>query len=228
MKSPSLPNQALEIARQLAKLDEPIYDEVHFLGEQQVDEESAAKSRLNYLRTLGILGKPKPVILGRAKGGTRLVQRDILSVLSFIDSHIQDYSLREIAGIIEQRRFDVLRDVFREFNVEEELPDPAKFKEIAVREVKQNCTFEEFLIRGKVLSLKVFEIDNILSKMHIEVDTVEGLKLNSEVEFCKKCGGELDRFLEKKINLMTGLVEIVMRDIAKAQGILEEAELGVI
>ncbi len=169
------------------------------------------KPRLNYLVSLNILRKPKPVQFGKGKGGTRFFQNDVLEVLRFVDE-TQDFALNEIRDIISERRNDLVKQACKELDVDA-TPTPDLIKKGARSEAMLKCLFGYDYIKACVLSLKIVRSYERLESLDAEIGALTKMQNTIDPTVCSDCAAKIEGYIGAQKAEAEALKSILAHDI---------------
>ncbi len=174
------------------------------------------KTRINYFVSLGILRQPKPIFFGKGRGGTRLVQKDAFEIFEFVhDQSVDGFNFNEIAGIIRERREDLLKKACREADIDVDILEKVKFWEEILKDLNSSRWFNYNLILAQVLSLKMsVVIKDLLHRVRLEIDVL--------MSFGPEIGPEKAAdMIKARRKREADLLEILKKDTSRAEKVLE-------
>lgn len=216
----NLPEKTFEVFSRACALESDFVDhETNLLTHAEftgVDLGANPKTRINYFVTLGILRQPKPVFFGKGRGGTRLVQKDAFEILEFIhDQGVDGFNFSEIAGIIHERREDLLKKACREAKIDVDIPEKVKFWKEILKDLNGTRWFSYDLILAQVLCLKMsVTIKELLYRVRTEIDVL--ISLDQEI------GAERTaNMIKNRKKREEDLLEILKKDTKMAEKVLE-------
>lgn len=227
MKAREMVNGEIEIMAGLNRvLEEETLSEEDLLTlakQGGIDLGANHKPRLNYLVTLMILQRPKPIQYGKGKGGTRFFQRDAFECLQFVQEQNQ-FALNEIRDIVIERRNDLVKKACRELNIENDIPNRSSLVKAARFEVNTKCLFSYDLIKADVLSLKLGVLHKLLTDAQGEIAALKSFYQNLEGVLCGDCGPEVDRYIKGKEEQEKKLLDILREDLESGKDLLGNIE----
>jgi len=206
-------------------LEDEILNEEDLLTRSEaegVDLGTNPKPRLNYVVSLMILRKPKPVQYGKGKGGTRRFQRDAFECLEYVHKQSQNFALNEIRDIVMERQNDLVKKAGRELNIETDISNHSTLKKAARNDVNIKCHFSYDLIKADVLLLKLVMLHELLIDAHAEIAALKSLIENLGGALCGDCGVEVTQYIEDKEGQEKTLLDIFRKDLEIGKEFLEK------
>ena len=209
-------------------LDEPLIlpeEELVMLAEESgIDLGKNHKPRLNYLVSLGILQKPKPLQYGKGKGGTRLFQRDALECLAFVQEQREHFSFNDIKGVFSERRHDLVRKACNELKIGSDVPDPSRIIKAARTDVKTKSIFSYKLIKADVLTIKLGILHELLVEDEIKVKVLKSCHSEVSESLCANCDPLLQQHIGNKELQRETLLGLFKRDLQIGKALLPKME----
>jgi len=198
-------------------------DELLSLAEERgLDLGINPKPRLNYLVTLMILRKPKPIQYGKGKGGTRLFQSDTIEILEFVQGQSENFALNEIGDIALERREDLMRKAYKELDIKSPL---IKLFNDARFDTHMRCLFNYDLIKANVLTLKLGLLCDQLLDVKKEIAALKSFYQNLEKILCEDCRPEVDRYIKGQVEQEKELLDILVKDLETGKILLGKSQV---
>jgi hypothetical protein len=180
------------------------------------------KTRFNYLVSLTILRPPKPRYFGKGKGGTRLFQSDLVSVLLFVDEHKEEFSFNQIAGIVKERREDLTRQICKEFNIEKYIQNPSAIIKTSIEYANEQCLFKEDLLRANVVSVMISALNMLISELKSEITALDSFQNNIGKNFCNEDHKKISNYINRKKSYEKNLKKFLDKTIIDAKSLVEK------
>ena len=208
-------------------LDEPTLPEENLVilaEESGIDLGAKHKPRLNYLASLGILQKPKPVQFGKGRGGTRIFQRDSLDILEFVNEQREHFALNELGDLFVERRNDLVKKACRELNIASLGIDQDRIKNAARTDANVKCLFLYPLIKASTLSIKLGVLHESLTQLENEIAALRSCHNNLKTVICGDCEPHFSQYITSREAELKDKMTMMKRDLETGKKILSEFE----